>query len=1140
MGDIMLARHAAALAVLAAVAACSHKISSPSMGARGVSPDLVCAEQITTTVILTGDGFTPMPTDTLGSASRLVLPSVVLTRTRDLAGAAAGGSIRIPDDPASPASSLVHWKSEQEMSFDVVPSLQLAPGFYDIRVTNPDEKASATFRSGLAAVPRPVLSSLDRVAICDAQGAQTVSLTGTGILTVGGELPTVTIGTRSNPDFTSVVPTGCVDLPGAFAEGVVSTCTGLTISIPAGLFPPGDYLVTVTNPAPAACSSSDPVMLHVEPPPTVSGVVPVTICQGGGTLAVHGLDFLPAATVDLVPVIAGPPALQSASAAVSPDGTLITAIFGGGAVPPNKYDLIVDNHDGCTDAAPHQQVTAVTGPVAFFADPEVVYDGIDTTVTVYVTTIQGPFSGVTVGLAPHGLTTTPTPLTPIAVPGHPNRVQVVIPVGQAVGAYDLYLNDATNCPTILPNAISVTDRTTVSVKSVVPGFGWTGSSTAVAIQRDAAAPAPNDAPFVATPRLFLNPIGSTGAPAIQVQSVSFVDANALTAVVPAGQPSGTYDLIVVNPDGTVGLLASAFQVKANPPPVVVAATPSSIVDAPGQVVVTTGSHFDDLNGSTVTLACKDASGILLPAPAVTTGTVSCPTPQSCSVPATIDGSLLPIGAVCVLRLVNGDGSYFDYSAIGVTNPSLNLANPVAGRALTKGRRALVAAAGNATPASRFLYAVGGDGGAAAAAAPFADVEVAPVDLFGAMGAWSAVPRSPLSAPRAFAASATVGRYIYVFGGTDGASTLGTAERALILDPAEVPALDVGDILPDAVGLDPGTWIYRVSAVFSGSDLDNPGGESLPSDEVIVRVPSFPGKKIQVVLAWQPPRDSLGAPLPSIDGYDVYRTPAVNGISGGEVLLSFVAGGATLQFTDDGTGVPGAQTPLPTGSLGRWAPLPSLNIPRRAHAGAAAPDPVTPGKLYVYALLGASAAGTPLAGYEVLPVTVLANGHQVADASWTPGASSVTAGRSQLGAWVADGVTSGFITAPDTYVYLGGGLESTDVDAGKVASGGDLGAFVAQKKFGGPQAGYGVCAANGQLFSFGGASAAPSQGATSASIVSPAPTLASNSWNSQGITLSSPRYLSGSAVQSAFIFLVGGQTGSGPAAGASNTTELVIW
>ncbi|MEP7126052.1 MAG: hypothetical protein ABJE95_34285, partial [Byssovorax sp.] len=65
----------------------------------------------------------------------------------------------------------------------------------------------------------------------------------------------------------------------------------------------------------------------------------------------------------------------------------------------------------------------------------------------------------------------------------------------------------------------------------------------------------------------------------------------------------------------------------------------------------------------------------------------------------------------------------------------------------------------------------------------------------------------------------------------------------------------------------------------------------------------------------------------------------------------------------------------------------------------------------------------------------------------------------------------------------------------------------------------------------------SGGAKSATLIAPPPTLANNSWNSEGITLIDSRYLMGSSVQSAFIFLVAGQTAVSP---ASKTTELVIW
>ncbi|HEX8113201.1 MAG TPA: hypothetical protein VF516_35970, partial [Kofleriaceae bacterium] len=113
-----------------------------------------------------------------------------------------------------------------------------------------------------------------------------------------------------------------------------------------------------------------------------------------------------------------------------------------------------------------------------------------------------------------------------------------------------------------------------------------------------------------------------------------------------------------------------------------------------------------------------------------------------------------------------------------------------------------------------------------------------------------------------------------------------------------------------------------------------------------------------------------------------------------------------------------------------------------------------------------------------------------------------------------------------------------VEAGQVTAGGQLASFDdSPKDMAANQAGYGVCAANQQLFSFGGLNASPSSGALSASLVNPPPALAGSSWNNEGLTMTHGRYLPGSAVQSSFIFLLGGQTDE-PSA-ASKTTELVI-
>ena len=812
---------------------------------------------------------------------------------------------------------------------------------------------------------------------------------------------------------------------------------------------------------------------------------------------------------------------------LAPTLLLVVAACGGSSPPP------VD----CSQLA-------ASNPVVFFADPEVVFNGAATRLTIYLTSITWPASGtIGVELVPHGLQAPRTALTAVQDPGHASRAQVVVPAGQAAGAYDVYVANGTACPSIMRSAVTVTASTTVALKAVTPPFGWTGASTAITILRDGVAAAPNNQPFVATPRLFLNPVGATaGDVAIQVQSVSWLNGDTLTAVVPANRAARTYDLIVVNPNGTVGVLASAFKVQAAPPPVITSATPQSLLANATNAVTVRGTDF--AVSAAASLTCKaPGSGTLTPV-SVTLSGRSC-TGADCTVTVSIPPGA-PLGTTCVLRLTNADGTYFDYSALGVTDTPGNLSSQAAGQTLLKARRALVAAAGSATAAARFVYAIGGDGGSGAAGTPYGDAEMAAVDQFGAMGPWSAVPRSALATPRAFAGSATLGRYVYVFGGSNGTTALASTERAMILDPAEVPALDIGDIVPAATGLDSGYWIYRVAALFSSTDLDNPSGESLPSDELIVKVPSFTGKKIQVLLTWTPPADSLGAPLPNVVGYAVYRTPMVNGTSGGAVLLKTVTGATT--WVDDGSAVPGTQKPLPIGALGRWAALPAMGTARTGLGSAAGADPATAGTSYLYAMLGApqtgSTVGAPLTSYEYLPVTLRANGHQGVGTAWKVGASAASTGRWQPGAWAVDHVAAANVPAGTTYVYLGGGLNAggfvLNVDSGRIASGGDLGTFTAQAPFTSSLAGYAPFATAGTLFTFGGEGAVQSSGMHSAVLAATPPALAVGSWNSVGgINLNSGRYLSGSAAQSAFIFLVGGEQAA-PAGSADATSMMMVW
>lgn len=922
---------------------------------------------------------------------------------------------------------------------------------------------------------------------------------------------------------------------------------------------PGVYALTVTNPD-RKSSATREAALAVIPPPRVDDLDPDALCNGfqDQRLTLTGANFV---SVDgagpVVSFQAGSgPALHYDAESV--DGctdvpglaravrvcTSLSVLIPASTLPEDTYSIRVSHPAplGCESSESPTLTVLDDGPVVFFVDPPVAYDGVNTRATLFMTSVAEPF---TVSLAPAGEASPETELESALVSGTTNRIQATVPAGQAEGTYDVIVNDNTGCQTVLSEGLTVTANLSVQIGSVVDPFGYTGEATPITIFGS------GSSAFAATPRAFLNPAAGSGEDvAIQLASVAWVNENELTAIVPAGAPVGTYDLIVVNPDGTVGLLEDAFRSLSVQPPVVADVLPQSIVNQAGQSVVITGENFA---GSAVSLRCRTLPGSDLAPPSVSTAAETCDTEGRCSLTATVDGSALEPGAVCVVRVANADGSYGEFSALGASNSSYNLSTPIAGRPMLEARRALVAAAVKATSASRFLYAIGGDDGDGGD--PLSSVEYAPVNVFGNMSDF-ALARQSLRTPRAEHGGAQLGRYIYVFGGTDGTDALASAERALVLSPDETPVIGDLDLClsqsdPPCFGaadlgggLPAGEYSYRVAAVIDPADPQNLGGETLASDPLPLKLPEILNRGILVRLVWSAPKDALGAELTGITGYRVYRTPA-DGVAGrDEVLIAEIADPAVRSFVDDGTAAPGTDAPLPPGSTSAWQALPDLATARVGSSGAIAADPDTANLFHLYALLGEG-----LASYEHLSISVLPNGRQTVGASWTTGAESSAVARSEFGTWVVTDVVSSTVPAGRTYLYLGGGLAggSADgrVEAALVEAGGELAAFSDDptagdvvSDFSSTRTGYGTACAAGRLFLFGGEAAQIRSDATAAELVNAAPELANNSWNNEGLSMNSPRYRLGSAIQSAFIFLVGGQASA--SGGATNSTELVIW
>ncbi|MBI5498901.1 MAG: IPT/TIG domain-containing protein [Deltaproteobacteria bacterium] len=1207
------------IVIALAAGACTHELDGLTPSATRLEPALVCDQQLTTEVAVTGEGMSPLPVQVLGEPA-IRLPALELQRTADLRGAAGTGAapIRIPDD-GSP--SRVRWTSQESMSFDVYPELGLADGVYSLTLTNGNGNAS-TLAPALSAVPPPAVTSVDPDLICVAQAETTITLTGEGFLDVGGTLPTVTATPDGGGDPIELTVSGvedCFDVAGPTAG--VRSCTAITCTIPAGGLPTSgastSYLLVVTNPAPANCVSAEPVRLTVVPPPQIDSVepplactdalpaeitltgsgflvidgvyptvtidgTPVTLTAAGGCVDITGLAEtvqsctsltlpFPASaatpgvhtihlenpppadcsatdvtiTVALPPVITGvvPARICSADSVITVTGDNFlpetTVSVGGTAatsttyvssteiqatippLPPGVHDVTVSNGAGCEATLPGA-LTVVENPIVFFVDPPVAYNGSDLQVTVYTSGVVGTVSGVTIALSGGG---TPIDLAFTFDAARPNRILATVPAGTPPGVYDVSISTDLGCSATLAAGLTVTDTTTLALEAIDPPFGWTAGATAVSLTATDPPPA-GTVPFAATPRAYLDPVG-TGL-AQPMRSVVFVDAARLTAVVPSGLAEGTYDVIVVNPTGEVGVLSGGFSVGALPPPVIVEISPASVVNSGPQTVTATGSDF---RNPTASLDCVDPG---TGAHSTVAATVAAWT--ATSVDVTVPADTLPAGTVCVVRLTNDDGTYADFSALSVTNPAANLQPFAPGTDMLVARRAPASVSGRATRVARFVYAIGGDDGSAAGA--LSSAEAAPVDLFGTMGSWRTLTYG-LPGPRTLAGVALLGRYVYLVGGNDGTGPVGAVWRAKILDPVETPEVVDLDLRrgDGTTGLGGGTWHYRVSAVMPAADPDNPAGESLPSDPLVVLVPALP-ELVRLTIYW--------TGVAGAASYRIYRTAAADDPAGTELLLGELPAGGALSFEDTGLAV-GTEAPLQVGDTGSWAVQPALTVPREAPGVAIAADPTTPGLWHLYAVAGRGAAGV-LRTYEHAAITVAADSTQTLG-PWTADAANLLpAGRSQLMAFAVDRSEASRVAVGATYLYAAAGADAAgatvrDTNAALVQAGGTLAAWQVQDTMTPGRAGYGAAAANNRLYVFGGQGAAPSTSTASAEICAGPgggctggpPELVN--WNALGLSLNVERYLTGSAVESAFIFLVGGQsTGGVPTA----STELTVW
>lgn len=1066
-----------------------------------VEPSLVCTEDGARPVALRGDGFLRF-----GGA----LPSVRLGDLEVLATA-------VEDCRPMEVNGLA-WEACRGLTV-TLPQGQPPAGTPVVQVVGPEPAACVGGAEGLLTIPPPLtIAAVAPERVCVEAGDRVLRVTGTGFLEIDGALPTVTV---AGADFAADALAGCEAIAAPGHAG--RACTTLTVTVPQSSVPAGLTAVAVTNPAPSSCGERAEEALYVIPLPEIAAVAPEEVCEDHRhRFTITGRNFIPESEVFL-----GAAAAESVE--YVDEGTLI-AVFDA-VLEPGLYDLSVRNGDGCDDTS-LEAVRVHPTPIVFFVDPPVVYNGINLQVTVYTSGLDAPPAVVQL-LGPDGEV---VDLAFVPTPGRPNKNLATIPSGLPPGVWGVRVTSRINCVGEVPGAVTLTDDLRVGVTDIDPGFASPTRATAVTLL---AAPVAGQVGFVSTPRAYLNPSdGAPGVLATALRAVVFLDAARLTAVVPPDLSPGAYDLIVVNPDATVGLLARALVVTEGEPPVVTAVEPASLDNNAPQRARVVGEDFDTEGGVQLALTCRDPnSGALRTVPAV----VDAGTLTATSVVGVFPADQFPAGSVCLVELTNADGAVFRFSAVSLKTPAQNLNPWRAAEPMVEARRAPALVAGRPTATSRFLYAIGGDDGAPASAK--ASVEAASVDVFGDLGAWS-VQRHPLPAARTLAGVARVGRFLYLAGGHDGDAATDTVFRAEILDPLTGPEIIDVDLAIDreaADGVAPGLWHYRVAAVFGPDHPTNPGGESLPGEALVAQFPDIAGLRVR--LDWEAVTGAVG--------YRVYRTPAAGDPIDQVVLLVQLEGGGSTTYVDLGADTIAPDQPLPPGSLGIWHLAGALGTPREGAAVIAAPVPAGNGEPAhaLYAFGGRDDAGRVLDTYEVVRIEAHAEGHPVLLPP-VPGPQRLAVARADLAAFAVTNVDTAAVPPGQVWLFVGPGRGaggfSREVEAGPVAVGGALGALIQTDRVNVDAAGYGYGAANGFLYIFGGRGGAPNDAGISGELcldantagcaAAPAEPPDIRNWNNLGVRLTVPRAFPGSAQESAFFFLAGGNDGSGATRSVERTVQ----
>lgn len=970
-----------------------------------VTPQLVCASNNPTTLVVNGDGF-------------LSVNNVTGTL---YVGTTAFNDFALSSCSVLPLSSDVV-SSCQSVTFDVPAQLPVVraqgPFSQMINFSNPivsSECMSSLDNLVITAPPIVDLASPPR--FCNELDDVPLTITGPGFLFVDGVEPTITVGGSVAPITQTL---GCTSTT-IYTHNITS-CLKLVVMITPSNLTIGDAPVNITNPAPYDCNYVTTNVVEIVATPVLATVLPATICardDGDTHVSITGSLFS-APTVTLVSQCNTLDCLQTADGTIASfNSTLMDVAFTRGALSllnPGTYGFQLTNGFTCTSSVSFAagQTVVVRAPVKIISvAPEYIYNKISVQGYLFTENMRNNQNPTEVLL----ISTSTNVNVSLALGTRPgwdtnfNRIRVIIPAGLDPGFYDVRLTNPDGCVAIMHSAFLVGPGASNIALSVYPN-GVTSGAAPVPVSFKALASGVN---FVSAPRIYLTQSNITS---IELTSFSF-STTELIANVPDTSgtviPVGVYDVYVINPTGDVGYLPNGFVVSSNPMPTISSVAPESWTAGTTNSVTVTGTNFGTSTSISLTANCINFYNSSI----TSTLTSTIDTVAATSIAATFDLTTATGPLSCTLTLVNAENIQLRYSSVRVqstaggadwTPDSANIGN----LALNRARAGHATAVVRPTPNSAFLYVFGG---ALSGGSVTNTVEYAAIDEYGRVVAPFNNAANLRRGVRL--ASATVaGSFVYFGGGIDSGNNIrDDMYRAYIMPPSSAPfAQAYLQVITDTLTAPQtgGVYYYCVSAVHDDQDPKNPSGETLCSTPMAVRFPEDRGQYLAVLLRWNS--------LSHVDHYNIYRTQNANDPQSSMVLYDTTNGNSYLDDFQNGFG--SSTKPLMLGALGVWdnSLIPTLNMGRAGFSLVNGPRAGSTTLYSVFALFGSTSGNTAVASYEWLPLDLTTQTELANNADWTQIDSGVPA-RTQSGAAVLSSADTSNIPAGQTNIYIPGGISS---------------------------------------------------------------------------------------------------------------------